>query len=110
MSQAQSTEQRPHVRLPFAGPATIRSGAACINGTIRNLSFSGCFIEAPLRFDVGTPMHITFSLDPDETQFVTTNGRIVRRAPHGIGVRFSFIDARTPRVIKEWIESRRQVL
>lgn len=107
MKQAPSAEQRPHVRLPFAGPATIRSGPSCTSGTIRDLSFSGCFIEAPLRFDVGTSMNITFSLDANETQFVTTNGRIVRRSPHGIGVRFAYIDARTPRVIKEWIETRR---
>lgn len=109
MNQAPLTEQRPHVRLPFTGPATIRSGAACVSGIIQNLSLSGCFIEAPLRLDVGTPMNITFSLDPDETQFVTTNGRIVRRAHHGIGVRFSYLDARTPRIIKDWIESRLQV-
>lgn len=109
MKQATSAEQRPHVRVPFAGLATIRSGPACVSGTIRDLSFSGCFIEAPIRFEVGTSMHITFSLDPGETQFVTTNGRIVRRSPHGIGVRFAYIDARTPRVIREWIETRRTV-
>ncbi len=107
MKEAPVAEQRPHVRVPFAGPATIRSGASCINATIRDLSFSGCFIEAPLRFGVGTWMSITFSLDARETQFVTTNGRIVRRSPHGIGVRFSYIDTRTPRVINEWIASRR---
>jgi hypothetical protein len=109
MPQAQSTEQRPHVRVPFDGPATIRTGAACVSGTIRDLSYSGCFIEASLRFEVGTSMYITFSLDPGETQFLTTNGRIVRRAPHGIGVRFTYIDARTPRVIRDWIEARRPV-
>jgi hypothetical protein len=52
-------------------------------------------------------MSVTFSLDANETQFVTTNGRIVRRSPYGIGVRFAYIDTRTPRVIKEWIEARR---
>lgn len=106
MSHARSVEQRPHVRLPFSGPATIRSGTACFNGEIRDLSLSGCFIEGVTRFEVGTPMNLTFSLDAAETQFVMTNGRIVRRAPHGIGVRFSYIDARTPRVIQEWIEAR----
>ncbi|MEW6681612.1 MAG: PilZ domain-containing protein [Nitrospirota bacterium] len=109
MNQTQSVEQRPHVRLPFSGPATIRSGSTFLSGTIRNLSFSGCFIEVPPRFEIGTSMNITFSLDPHETQFVTTNGRIVRRAPHGIGVRFAYIDARTPGVVRQWIESRRQV-
>lgn len=109
MNQAPSVEQRPHVRLPFSGPATIRSGVMLVSGMIRDLSFSGCFIEVSPRFEIGTAMSITFSLDPNETQFITTNGRIVRRAPHGIGVRFSYIDARTPGVIKEWIESRRQV-
>lgn len=107
MQAPPTAEQRPHVRLPFAGQATIRSGPSCISGTIRDLSFSGCFIEAPLRFDIGTSMSITFSLDENETQFVTTNGRIVRRSPHGIGVRFTYIDTRTPRVIKEWIQARR---
>jgi len=109
MKEAPPVEQRPHIRLPFAGPATIRSGMLFASGTIRDLSFSGCFIEVPPRFDIGTSMNITFSLDPHETQFVTTNGRIVRRAPHGIGVRFAYIDALTPGVIREWIESRRQV-
>ncbi|MFZ5877228.1 MAG: PilZ domain-containing protein [Nitrospirota bacterium] len=107
MSHAQSAEQRPNVRLPFSGPATIRFGPTCLTGTIRDISFSGCFIEVPPRLDIGTAMNITFSLDEDDTQFIMTNGRIVRRAQHGIGVRFSYIDARTPRVIKDWIEARR---
>jgi hypothetical protein len=107
MSQTQSTEQRPHVRLPFSGPATIRFGAMCLTGTIRDLSFSGCFIEVPPSLEVGTSMNVTFSLDANDTQFVITNGRIVRRARNGIGVRFSYIDTRTPRVLKEWIEARR---
>lgn len=106
MSQTQSTEQRPHVRLPFAGPATIRFGSMCLTGTIRDLSFSGCFIEVPPSLDVGTPMSVTFSLDANDTQFIMTNGRIVRRARNGIGVRFFYIDARTPRVLKDWIEAR----
>ena len=107
MSHAQSAEQRPNVRLPFSGPATIRFGPACLTGTIRDISFSGCFIEVPPRFDVGTALSITFLLDAAETQFIMTNARIVRRSPHGIGVRFTYIDARTPRVLKEWIEARR---
>jgi hypothetical protein len=82
---------------------------AFVSGTIRDLSFSGWVIVVAPRFEVGTSMNITFSLDPNETQFVTTNGRIVRRAPHGIGVRFAYIDARTPGVIRQWIESRRMV-
>jgi hypothetical protein len=109
MSQAQSTEQRPHVRLPFAGPATIRFGSTLITGTIRDISFSGCFIEVPPRLNVGTVMNVTFSLDPNDTRFVMANGRIVRRAPHGIGVRFSYIDALTPRVLKEWLDGRRRI-
>jgi hypothetical protein len=107
MSHAQSTEQRPNVRLPFSGPATIRFGPTSLTGTIRDISFSGCFIEVPPRFDIGTALNITFSLDEDNTQFIMTNGRIVRRAQHGIGVRFSYIDAHTPRVVKDWIEARR---
>ncbi|MFZ5862934.1 MAG: PilZ domain-containing protein [Nitrospirota bacterium] len=107
MSYTQSAEQRPYVRVPFAGPATIRFGPTCLIGTIRDISFSGCFIAVPPRFDVGTAMNITISLDEGETQFIMTNARIVRRSPHGIGVRFSYIDARTPRVLKDWIEARR---
>ncbi len=107
MNQAQSAEQRPNVRLPFSGPATIRFGPTCLSGMIRDISFSGCFIEVPPRFDVGTAMNITFALDAGDTQFIMTNGRIVRRARHGIGVRFTYIDALTPRVLKDWIEARR---
>lgn len=101
-----TSDLRWTARVPFDCVATVRFGTVEILGKIRDLSFSGCFIETLSRYEVGTPMGLAFSIDP-AVQSLRTNGRIVRRTPHGVGVRFAYIDAQAPRMLKQWIESQR---
>lgn len=90
--------------------AVVRFEGIEILGKIRDISCSGCFIETLSRYEIGTPMSLAFSLDPEPlagAPSFRTDGRIARRAAQGMGVRFAYLDARAPCALRQWIEFRR---
>jgi hypothetical protein len=73
---------------------------------MQDLSLTGCFLETSAAYEVGDILALSFALSNGAEAPLNTEARVVRRTPHGVGVRFVFSDAETPLTLKRWISSR----
>lgn len=67
---------------------------------IRNLSVGGVYIEAGESFAVGQELLLWFSVSEDDRFSVKIPGRVVRRDPDGIGVKFENLTAHQKEMIE----------
>ena len=100
-------DKRWGVRVPLGVLGTIRVGQGERLAKIRDISISGCFIETSLPYPLGATVGLSFALDPDHQQPVTTDAKVTTCTKNGIGVRFIYNDADTPLMVRRWITSRR---
>ncbi|MBI3607342.1 MAG: PilZ domain-containing protein [Nitrospirae bacterium] len=99
-------DNRWGVRIPLGVLAKIRGGQGERLAKIRDISISGCFIETSVPYALGATVGLSFALDPDNPQTVTTDAKVTTRTQNGIGVRFIYSDADTPLMVRRWIASR----
>ena len=67
-----------------------------------NISIGGLFIKTNQKFEEGTPLHLTLTLDGTE---VSINGFVVFvEEGHGVGVRFEDLSPNTEELIKREIQ------
>lgn len=93
-------------RVTVRQPVTIQWDDRDREGMIHHLSVSGCFVQTGFPYPVGTTLHLSFGLGPDQSAFVT-DGKVVMRNLGGIGVRFLYLHADDPAVLKRWIDTHR---
>lgn len=101
---------RRGVRVPFDGHADIRCGAERRVARIRNVSFSGCFLEMRPPYTQGANLALSFELDQENARPLRANAKVTRTTDTGVAVRFAYIDVMAPRALKQWIDSRKPAL
>lgn len=85
-------ENRVHVRIPCSESTHFSSARRLFEGTIKNASTGGVFIQTKGRFNVGQEVVVAGVFDEDENE-VKRYGRVVRAEPNGIAVQFVRKDA-----------------
>jgi len=98
------------VRVPFEGHAAIRCGDDQRVARIRDVSFSGCFLEMLPSYARGANVALSFELGPEDSHPLRANARVTRTTTNGVAVRFAYIDMVAPRALKQWIDSRKPAL
>jgi hypothetical protein len=101
------SDARWGTRLSIDRTVHVRAGGVERPATMQDLSLTGCFVVTASTYAIGTILSLRFELDGEASRNVTTEARVVRRTPTGVGVRFVFTDPQTPAAIKRWISSRR---
>ena len=94
------------VRLPFDGHAEIRCGTERQIARIRDVSFSGCFLEMLPPYARGANVALSFELGPENSQPLRANAKVTRTTETGVAVRFAYRDMVAPRALKQWIDSQ----
>jgi hypothetical protein len=92
----EKVERRRFVRVPFKSETILKSQDARIEGTIKNLSLRGAFINTPEKIEQGAQIEIKIILDDSPPAVsVILSGKVVRVAPEGIGIQFTgmYMDA-----------------
>ena len=98
------------VRVPFDGHAKIRCGDEQRVARIRDLSFSGCFLEMLPPYARGANVALSFELGPEDSHPLRANATVTRTTETGVAVRFAYLDMVAPRALKQWIESQKPAL
>ncbi|MDJ0854809.1 MAG: PilZ domain-containing protein [Desulfobacterales bacterium] len=80
-------ERRSTPRMPYHTTAFFHSTSLNGEGTIRDLSSEGLFLETPFPLIVGDEVHILFPLRNSKRP-VNVTGRVARNAPTGAGIQF----------------------
>ena len=80
-------DQRNHRRKACSRPAAVSARGDRFEGTVKNVSDGGMFIETPARVSVGQEVSLVFSLFSFEDP-VTLTGKVVRAEPLGVAVKF----------------------
>ena len=99
-------DKRWGARVPLGVPAKIRVEQGERLAKIRDISISGCFIETSIPYPLGASVGLSFALDSDNQQTVTTDAKVTTCTKTGSGVRFIYSDAETPLMVRRWIASR----
>ncbi|MFZ0931555.1 MAG: PilZ domain-containing protein [Syntrophobacteraceae bacterium] len=83
-------ERRSFVRVPFKSETILKSQDVRIEGTIKNLSIGGAFINTPEKIEQDTDVEIEIILDdPPPAVSVILSAKVVRLAPEGIAIKFT---------------------
>ena len=98
----QNRRQYPRYRCEGEAEVFVPHGALLFRGKILDLSFSGCFIEAPaLDLERGTPVEVSFVLR--RIQFRVAGRIAIMHRRRGAGIAFDALGARRARQIAELI-------
>ena len=81
------SDQRKHRRKTCSRPVSVSAGGDWFEGTVKNVSEGGMFIEIPTNVSVGQEVSLVFSLFSFEDP-VTITGKVVRVEPLGVAVKF----------------------
>jgi len=103
-------EHRGASRNTLDGHAQVLTFSVRQAAMIRDLSFSGCYLEMRPPPDVGTAVSLRLVLGVRDGFAIMTNGRVVRKSESGCGIRFAYIDAQAPRAIKDWLKTAASAL
>ena len=89
-------------RIPFNQEVTINYK---ISGMIKDISVTGCFIEIKKIFGLGQEILLRFNLNSPQKTSIETKSRVVNIRPgQGIGVKFSFTEDESPKIIQQFID------
>ncbi len=94
------SNQRQACRIPVRVKTTENTH----NGTIVDISIFGVFIQSHTRHANGKNIHLAFVL-PDSKIPFSIEGKIVRSAPTGIGVRFEGLSTEQFEAIQRFCET-----
>ncbi len=95
-------------RIPVDRPVRFRSESHWQQGTIRNLSRGGIFLESEVVSEAGTELSLEFDLNDPDTSFSTT-AKAVWSQPGshaGMGLRFLDLDGETLRRLDGYVHER----
>ncbi len=88
-------------RCPLKIDFTVKDDE--VKGAIHNMSYSGVFIETDRPFSIGSDVAIEF-LAKGLKHPIVIPGEIVRKAPHGIGVKFENLSQVQEGILKEFVD------
>ncbi|MHB8483830.1 MAG: PilZ domain-containing protein [Nitrospiria bacterium] len=89
-------------RIPFNQEVLINYKTF---GMIKDISLTGCFIEIKKIFGLGQEILLRFNLNSPQKTSIETRARVVNIRPgHGIGIKFSFTDDESPKIIQQFID------
>jgi hypothetical protein len=77
-----SSERRRHPRIEVDAPVRVHSGAAVIEGRLRDLSMDATLIEAARTCPIGTAVDLELTLPDDDVELRLT-GQVIRLADDG---------------------------
>jgi hypothetical protein len=98
----QNRRQYPRYSCEGNAEVFVPHGALLFRGKILDLSFSGCFIEAPaLDLERGTPVEVSFSFHQLQFRVAGMIANMHRR--RGAGIAFAAFGARRARQISDLI-------
>jgi hypothetical protein len=83
---AATEERRQAVRVPYRTSLKFASHDRMGEGSVRDVSFEGLFLEAPGFFAVGDPIDMNFRFRHTKVD-VSIAGEIRHVGPAGVGVR-----------------------
>ena len=98
------------VRVSFNGHAQIRCGDEQRVARIRDVSFSGCFLEIFPPYARGANVALSFDLSPEDSHPLRANAKVTRTTETGVAVRFAYLDMVAPRALKKWIDLQKPAL
>src|SRR5690348_12545246 len=110
VSGARVENRRQYPRYCCEGEAEVfvPHGALLFRGKILDLSFSGCFIEAPaLDLERGTPVEVSFSVR--RMQFRVAGRIAIMHRRRGAGIAFQELSPRRARQISELIAELKEM-
>ena len=85
----EKVERRNFVRVPFKSETILKSKDARIEGTIKNLSLAGAFINTQEKIERDTEVEIEIILDdPPPAVIVIMSAKVVRLEPEGFAIQF----------------------
>jgi hypothetical protein len=83
-------QKRCFLRVPFKSETILKAQDALIDGTIKNLSIGGAFIDTPEKIEPDTRVEIEIILDdPPPSVTVILSAKVARLAPEGIAIKFT---------------------
>lgn len=98
----QNRRQHPRYQCEGNAEVFVPQGALLFRGKILDLSFSGCFIEAPaLDLERGTPVEVSFTVH--QMQFRVAGRIAILHRKRGAGIAFDALGARRARQIGDLI-------
>ena len=98
----QNRRQYPRYRCEGDAEVFVPHGALLFRGKILDLSFSGCFIEAPaLDLERGTPVEVSFAVH--QIQFRVAGRIAIMHRRRGAGIAFDALGPRRARQISDLI-------
>ena len=101
-AMGQNRRQYPRYSCEGNAEVFVPHGALLFQGKILDLSFSGCFIEAPaLDLERGTPVEVSFSLH--QLQFRVAGRIAIMHRRRGAGIAFQELSPRRARQISDLI-------
>lgn len=107
-SAAGKSDQRWGVRVAYNRRITMSDRGLPRTARMRDISISGCFIETPSTIEVGSVLTVSFALDLKNGPTITTDAKVARITPEGVGARFLYGDAQTPVTLRRWIGSQQE--
>lgn len=107
-AMGQNRRQYPRYRCEGDAEVFVPHGALLFQGKILDLSFSGCFIEAPnLDLERGTPVEVSFSVH--RMQFRVAGRIAIMHRRRGAGIAFQELSPRRARQISELIAELKEM-
>ena len=101
-AMGQNRRQYPRYRCEGDAEVFVPHGALLFRGKILDLSFSGCFIEAPdLNLERGTPVEVSFIVC--QMQFRVAGRIAIMHRKRGAGIAFEALGSRRARQISDLI-------
>jgi len=86
----EEVENRSFVRVPFKSTTILKSQNVRIEGTIKNLSLAGAFINTREKIERDTEVEIEMIFDNAPSAVsVMLSGKVVRLEPEGIAIQFT---------------------
>lgn len=98
-----SKRRRLHTRKPYFMVVDYATHDRTYADFIKDISFSGVFIQTHKPFTIGQAISLTFPL-PDQKKHIKINGEIIRTSEEGIGVKFHMFDGSQEEMIKSLLE------
>ncbi len=83
-------QRRCFLRVPFTSETILKCQDIRIEGTIRNLSFGGAFVDTPEKIEQDTRVEVEIILDEiSPAVSIFLSAKVARLAPEGIAIKFT---------------------
>ncbi len=94
---------RKHSRKPYIMPIDYRTKDGSFRDFMIDISVSGVFIETNKEIPIGEDLLLNFS-DPNTKESIKLRGKVVRKTPIGVGVKFDNISEDKIEILKSFLK------